>query len=252
MSSPQTEGLLALPDDWRERAERRAATYPPPYQLTCDLAVFPVLASTSRLAQLTGLSPVGIGGVSLAFVTAARYLSASFGEQRKPFPFQPSGQDFYREVAIIVVQRLLPGFAFAFPHLWVDCNDPSPLEIGWRYGFPKGPASILLEQRGNELCIEASDDQARVLTARARNIVPVPASLATALAFGEGVFPLTGQKARLRLDRGERASLLRVEAWDGPVLRDSGVRSKPMVGLWLEKAVLSLGPPQMTHSVNSI
>ncbi|GEM_PF-4044857 len=243
MNSPQWERLLPLPGDWRERADRRAATYPQPYQLTCDLAVFPVLASTSRLAQRTGLSQGGIGGVSLAFVTAARYLSASYGEQRKPFPFQPGGQDFYREVAIIVVQRLLPGFAFSFPRLWVDSNDPSPLEIGWRYGFPKGPASILMEQTGNRLSIEASDDQEHVLTARANSMVPVPASLATALTFGEGVFPLTGQKARLRLDRGQRAALLRVEEWEGPALTDWGVKSKPRVGLWLEKAVLSLGLP---------
>lgn len=243
MKSPQTEGLLPLPDDWRERGERRAETSPPPYHLTCDLAVFPVLASTSRLAQRTGLSQANIGGVSLAFVTVARYLSARFGELSKPFPFQPSGQDFYREVAIIVVRRLLPGFAFSFPRLWVDSNDPSPLEIGWRYGFPKVPARIIMEQTENGLCIEASDDREHVLTARVNSIVPIPASLVTALAFGEGVFPLTGQKARLQLDRGERAALMRVEEWDSPALRDWGVKRKPAVGLWLEKAGLSLGPP---------
>ena len=225
------------------RGERLADAYPPPYRLTCDLAVFPVLASSSRL-QARGLPAFGLAGRCLAFVTVARYASAVYGAHRMPFPRgQLSGKDFYREVAIIILRGLLPGFSFSFPQLWVDSPDAAPLELGWRYGFPKGSAAISVEQDADQLRVESFVEDGSVLSLAAGFGANVPAIMATALAFGEGVFPLARQKARLRLDGGEGARLLSVRQWNAPALERWGITGPPRFGLWLKDTVLSLGRP---------
>lgn len=218
--------------------------YPPPYRLAGDLAIFPMLVNAARAAAWAGMPVVGALGSAPLFLVAARYYGAEYGEARTPLSFRLSGSDFYREIACVLFTGVLPGFSFGFPRLWVDSCDPTPLELGWHYGFPKSPATIAFRQDEGMIEVSASDERGAIFSARSRQRVSVPARLATALAFGDGIFPHTGLRARLRLDRASRASLLLVQRWELPRLDTGGVGGRARLGLWLEGVTLLLGRPE--------
>ena len=232
----QSEKVTAV----RELMER----YPPPYRLVGDLAIFPMLVNAARATSWAGMPVMGVLGSAPLFLVAARYHSAEYGEARTPLSFCPSGSDFYREIACVLFTGVLPGFSFGFPRLWMDSCDPRPLEMGWYYGFPKSSATIAFRQDEGVLEVSASDERGALFWACSRQRVGLPPWLATALAFGDGIFPHTGLRARLRLDRASRASLLVVQGWELPGLDTWGVTGRARLGLWLEGVTLLLGRPE--------
>ena len=243
MTQDPTPMLPAKAAALRELIER----YPPPYRLAGDLAIFPMLVNAARATSWAGMPVIGVLGSAPLFLVAARYYGAEYGEARTPLSFCPSGSDFYREIACVVFTGILPGFSFGFPRLWVDSYDPTPLELGWYYGFPKSPATIVFRQDEGMIEVTASDERGAIFLARSRQRVSLPPRLATALAFGDGLFPHTGLRARLRLDRASRASLLQVQRWELPRLDTGGVGGRARLGLWLEGVTLSLGLPEKPH-----
>ena len=224
----------------RELMER----YPPPYRLVGDLAIFPMLVNAARATAWAGMHVVGALGSAPLFLVAARYHRVEYSEARVSLSFCPSGSDFYREIACVLFRGVLPGLSFGFPRLWVDSCDPRPLELGWYYGFPKSPATIAFRQDEGMLEVSASDERGAIFSVVSRQRMSLPPWLATSLAFGDGIFLHTGLRARLRLDRASRASLLQVQGWELPGLDTWGVTSRARLGLWLEGVTLLLGRPE--------
>lgn len=229
--------------DAPEALRTALARYPPPYRLTCDVAMFPIVVGEAQAEYWAGTPVVGLLGRTLLVLVAARYLSAEYGAGRTPMRFHEEHPDLYREVSCVLLSGVWPGFSFAFPRLWVDTPSPLPMELGWSYGFPKVPAAIGFQQEGNAVRVTVSDERGAVLSVGSRKGVELPPQLATGLAFGEGVFPRTGLRAKMRLEGGQRAQVLRVQEWDLPRLARWGLAGRPVGGLWLEKVTLVLEAP---------
>ena len=227
--------------------------YPPPYLLTCDLAVFPVMVDAGAAETWTDTPVVSGLGYTVLLLVAVRYYRAEYGPERTPLHFGPSGTDLYREIVCALPSGLWPRISFAFPRLWLDTPDPVPLELGWRYGFPKttGAIDFNFNHSGRSVHIAASDEEGAIMVADCGRTLPLPAALFSVLAAGDALFPSTGLRARMRLVDASKASLLRIRRWELPRLERWGLGGRAVFGFWLEGARIALDAPRELRPDNT-
>ncbi|MBI4498499.1 MAG: hypothetical protein HY689_11435 [Chloroflexi bacterium] len=217
--------------------------YPPPYRLCCTLACFLRMVPAEAAARWAG-APVraSLGRVPL-LVLVARYTWAAVGPEQRLLLPAPGTAALYREVAGAVLLEGLGGSTVTFPALWVDSPDRLPLDLGWRYGFPKYPAAVELIAEGRRVLARAADAQGELLRAEGWRTVPLPGRAVAAVAALRAVFPVSGLEAALRLGRVERAALLVVRRLWLPRLDALGLTGPTLGGLWLEGVRLDLSEP---------
>ena len=218
--------------------------YPPPYHLTCDLAIFPLLIDAARAQHWAGTPLMRVLGHAPLFLVAARYHDATYGPESTLLTPPPGNVYLYQEIACVLVSGILPGFSFVTPRLWVDAADPLPLELGWSYGFPKVAGNIQVQQTERVLKITATDEQGPILAATCALGIPLPPPLVTVFAQGEGLFPHRGLRAKMHLEHAASATLVLVRKWELPRLGQWGVGGRAAFGFWLERATLVLAPPR--------
>ena len=218
--------------------------YPPPYHLSCDLAVFPLLVDAAQAQHWAGAPLMGALGHTPFFLVAARYHHATYGPEATLLTPAPDHPYLYQEIACVLLSGILPGFSFVTPRLWVDAADRLPLELGWSYGFPKVAGNIQIRRSRQILKITAADEQGPILAATCALGIPVPPLLITLLAQGDGLFPHRGLRAKMHLEGAVSATLVVVKKWELPRLGQWGVGGRAAFGFWLEKAMLVLAPPR--------
>jgi hypothetical protein len=132
-----------------------------------------------------------------------------------------------------------------FGQLWVDALDLIPLELGWKYGFPKQQKSIKISEDNSGIDWRATSFNGQPLTdIEAQAILPLPGWLLRPFAGARVIFPTLRTYAEMRFEKIGRVSVVRVTSANLSYLEQLGVRVKPDLGLYLQDARLFLGPPQ--------
>lgn len=239
-----------IPERAFERGAEAFAQTPPPYRLCCDLAMLTLLVETRALCEWAGI-PVLPARRSPLAVLLARYHRGRFGPNDTPLEPSPGRGHVYDEVAFSFPLDGLRGNRGCFPELWLDTPEPTPIDLGWHYGFPKYPAAIHWRQRGRDLSVSARPHvpehvslNEQSLSVRGRLIGRVPTAPLIARIAGRAEFSRTGMRASMRIESAERARVLFVRAVEMANSPISGHFKTVPVGIWLERAWLFLGPPE--------
>lgn len=233
--TPPSSAGREAPEAWH--------AYPPPYLLSCDLAVFIRLVPAEAAARWAGAPVRSSFGRAQLLVLVARYREAEVGTGRKPLLPSAGRPYLYQEVACAVPLQGVGTGAYTFPALWVDSPDRLPLDLGWRYGFPKYPAAANLNDDGRRITATGSDAEGALIEAEGWKLVTVPVRVVAAAALMRAVFPASGLSAVLRLEHIETAWLLLPRRLRLPRLEGLGLTGPTVAGLWLEGVLLYLSEP---------
>lgn len=218
------------------------ARVPPPYRLTCDLAIVPVVLSAAAARELAGVPVRAAAGRTVGVLLAARYTGARYGPDAATYPAPPG--DFYSEVSLALPVKDSPWPAFVFARMWVDSEDQAPIALGHAYGFPKEAAAVAWERSSSGLTVGVSSGSKRSLALDASVGPALPGGWLAAVAGIWAIFPATGLRAPMRLEDTGRAALLRVRNLAAPGLVQQGVSLRPLAGLFLSGCTVALGGPQ--------
>lgn len=234
---------LADTPDAAQGALRAVAGYPPPYRLRGDIALFPLLVESKALERLFLTSPASLFRRGLLWLIAARYYQAWYGPAEDPYLTVGGDGDVYREMGYALLLDPFP-HTLLFEKLWVDAPDAVPLELGWHYGFPKEPASVVIQQEPSGIHCIATNPLGLLASVDAQPGVPLPAFLVSQLAAARVFFPGTRQHAGLRTAKAMQAKLLHVKSCQLPELDHLGTKVTAPIGLWLRGADLLLSTPR--------
>lgn len=234
---------FALTDRFSARGAAAFQRVPPPYRLVCDLALLPLWMEAGPAAHWAGVPIVSLLGQAPLLVMLARYHRAEYGPERVPLLPPKGHHELYKEIACALVVKGSRGSELTFPQLWVESPDPTPLELGWHYGFPKEEATLAWMQDGRTVQMDAWDSQGPILSFEGRIFGRLPAGAVLAASAFRGLFPKTGRKAPMWVESAARVSFLHIRQFTAPRLEMSGTPGRSPVGLWLEQATLFLGAP---------